>query len=804
MKNMNINIDGKNADTAQNRLYRGIGMVSGNNSSRLLLDYKAENYGAYTKILEYMFGEKGLAISHLKIEMGSDINSSSGTEPCVKRSEDETADVTRGAGYILASDAKKINPDLTLDMLWWSEPLWITNAKDIFAARYKWYKETLDAAYNTFGLKFDYVSATQNERGWDCEWIKYLSKKLKEETDCPYDYSKIRIVTGEEVCTWYTADDILRDKELLEAIDVVGSHYTSFSTENARKLSLEHGKELWFSEASAPMVYARGASRFSEKSLCGINGVLDIANRFITMYPQGLMTLCEFQPVVSAYYDGVTYCHKQFIDASEPWNGKIFLDSGFFAMLHFSQFFKKGWAFVKGACAGDGKAGGNGHALVDAVFSYMTAADMKSGDYSTVITNTTDEDIFYTFNVSNLKKAHCRVYLWETAAACGSCYDENYFVNTQALDPVENEDKSYSYQVKVRPGTILTVSTIALDFDASFYKDGVYREGEVLKLPYYDDFCYEEYGEGYLAARGYAPRYMTDQGGAFEVVVRKNAPNCLMQKITIENKALEWGATPEPTTNFGDDRWSDYSVCADVMLTKTNESDNNYAGLGLRYNLAAAGKSGYIFKLFENRRFTLSLGERELCSGVAENADVSGSVSLKLAAVGNCVTAYINGKQAAYFKADKSAIVSAGRAALYSSYNLNCFANLKIEACDNTDYFVTRLDDTDGRIEYSGKWEHDFNTSFCRYKRTLSTGTKGGSFEFLFEGTGFAVSGFGDEESAVTVYIDDKEHNTFDSLVCSERQSPVYVFGLENKLHKVRVEVVAGSFSIDSIEINGR
>ncbi|MBQ7783285.1 MAG: glycosyl hydrolase family 59, partial [Oscillospiraceae bacterium] len=85
-------------------------MVSGNNSSRLLMDYKYEQPEKYREILEHIFGKDGLNITHLKLEMGSDINSSSGTEPCVKRNRSEAADVTRGAGYILAADAKKINP----------------------------------------------------------------------------------------------------------------------------------------------------------------------------------------------------------------------------------------------------------------------------------------------------------------------------------------------------------------------------------------------------------------------------------------------------------------------------------------------------------------------------------------------------------------------------------------------------------------------------------------------------------------------------------------------------------------------
>ena len=173
---MNMKIDTKNHTVTENKLWRGMGMVSGNNSSRLLLDYKTQNPKQYQELLELIFGDKGCAVQHLKIEMGADINSSSGTEPCTMRSPDEKADVTRGAGFILAADAKKVNPNLTLDMLWWSEPLWIERENSlksgaqlpkekIYENRYLWYHENLVAAYETFGLKFDFVSATQNERG---------------------------------------------------------------------------------------------------------------------------------------------------------------------------------------------------------------------------------------------------------------------------------------------------------------------------------------------------------------------------------------------------------------------------------------------------------------------------------------------------------------------------------------------------------------------------------------------------------------------------------------------------------------
>ena len=47
-KSMNLTIDGSKAITAENKLYRGLGMVSGNNSSRLLLDYKTESPESYS------------------------------------------------------------------------------------------------------------------------------------------------------------------------------------------------------------------------------------------------------------------------------------------------------------------------------------------------------------------------------------------------------------------------------------------------------------------------------------------------------------------------------------------------------------------------------------------------------------------------------------------------------------------------------------------------------------------------------------------------------------------------------------
>lgn len=791
-------IDGASANLNENMRYRGAGMVSANNSSRLLLDYKAENPEAYWEILRYMFGKEGIGITHLKLEMGSDVNSSSGTEPSVMRSADEKADATRGAGYQLAADAKEINPDLTLDMLWWSEPKWITDSDDVYAARYKWYKGTLDSAYETYGIKFDYVSAVQNERGADIEWVKYLSSHLKSETDCPYDYSKIKVVGGEEVCTWGFADRMYEDSELMDAVDVVGSHYTSSSTAAAKKLAAEHGKELWFSEASSPMGYSQGTYRFDGSGLSGINGALDIANRIIGMYPNGNMTLYEYQPVVSAYYDGACYCQKQLISACDPWSGYYLLDSGFFMSLHFSQFIDKGWAFVESGCYSDGKPGGDGHAIVDAVYSYMTAADPDTGDYSTVITNTTADTIDYTFKVSALDKASADVSVWETRGPDEGSYDENYFKKISVITP-EEKDGAYTYTVSVKPDSIVTVSTVSPE--RTEYENADISEKTVLPLPYYDDFEYSDYPEGYLASRGNAPRYTTDEGGAFEVE-STDGGNVLVQQITEDIKAKEWGWTPDPVTNLGDDRWYNYSVSVNAAFDPAEDKAANYVGAGLRYTLACNGCSGYWVQLFEDGSWKLKANNSDKAGGNIEGFDGSVFHNIKIEAENTLIRAYVDDVLLTEYESEGDTFIGAGRAALYSSYNKNRFEDISVMPVGD-DVYVTRFDNTDPCFEYEGEWDHNTMSSFKNYKRTISKGGKDSILTVSFDGTGFALTGETGAETVLSVSIDGGEAEMKGIYKTGSRETSLRYGGLENGHHTAKITVAMGDYSVDGMEVIG-
>ncbi len=795
MKNLSrkIIIDTKKASVQQNKLWRGMGMVSGNNSSRLLIDYKALHPKEYNEILELIFGKNGINVQHLKIEMGSDINSSSGTEPCTMRSPTENANVFRGAGFILCADAKKINPNLTLDMLWWSEPKWIENSENVYESRYEWYKQNLVQAYKEFQLKFDFVSATQNERGWDFNWIKFLSNRLKTDKNVPYDFSKIKIVIGDEVGTWMQAEEMLKDEELLNAVDVVGSHYTSWAPENVWKLR-DLGKEIWFSEGSSPMGFSKGTPKYdgNGSGLNGLNGILDVANRIITMFPGGKMTLYEFQPIIASYYDGVTYCHKQFITANTPWNGFYEIDPSFYMTLHFSQFIKKDWSILDDACFGDGKAAGDGHSIADATFSYLTGCNPKTNDWSVVITNTTNEKIEYEINDIGHTNFE-NIYFYETSGISTEKILQKSVLNFS----------SKCIKITLKPNSLITLSTLDVNFP--IFDFAFPQKNDFFTLPYKDDFSYKNFDADFLRLRGDAPLFTTDEGGAFEIV-NLGGKNVLQQKIENTNRAKEWGLSPNPTTNLGDDRWLNYFACVKVKFAENSILKNeNYAGIGIRYNLADSGQSGYLIKLFENGNWTFCHKNDDVKSGKIKNLKEWNL--LKIQAEENLITIWINEKQILSETTEKLGISmqAGGRVALFSNFDKNLFSNLEIYPVGKNPY-ITRYDNFDDCFEYieteKSHWEHCTMGSFKQYKRTSSKGFSGSKLKLNFKGKSFYLVGSCDEKTIFKIKIDGKDFDkTFECENVSDREVLCYKNNLPNKMHNVEIEILFGTCKIDSVEI---
>src|ERR1022692_1269331 len=90
----------------EGRVFEGLGAVSAGASSRLLVDYREPQR---SQILDYLFKPNfGAALQHLKVEVGSDVNSTDGSEPSHMRSSTDH-DYTRGYEWGLMEEGKKRN-----------------------------------------------------------------------------------------------------------------------------------------------------------------------------------------------------------------------------------------------------------------------------------------------------------------------------------------------------------------------------------------------------------------------------------------------------------------------------------------------------------------------------------------------------------------------------------------------------------------------------------------------------------------------------------------------------------------------
>ncbi len=592
-----ITIDGNNVDK-YNR-FKGFGTVTGNNTSRLLLDYKEENPKKYWEIMNKLFNkETGAGLTHVKVELGADVNSSSGTEPATMRYADEPANVLRGAGFQFAADAKSINPDITVEILRWGEPRfsWSGAASNQYENRYQWYKQTIDAVYKEYGFKLDYVGISQNERAQnngknELEWLKYFTSKIKTEPNYDADYKHIKLVAADGYRDTATiSKTLLQNPDLIDEIDVISSHYgltgSNELTQLQNKLIAEgkQPKEVWISEGIAPMINARYRENMEPNynGLGGKAGIVDVTSRIISAYswtgagsnPLHAVSF-DFQPSVAAFYEGSAYNPKHLISAYDPWSGFYEADGGLQGVRHVMNFVgyddhttpeNERWIYVKDATFSDGAFFDGGVDVDTSTHNYMTLKAPETDDYTTVFANNTKETRKYQIHTKNLNgKENAPVYVWETRGAdAGQDYDANWFKNVSKITP-----KDGVYEVEVKPYSIVTISTLD---KKSEIKDFEYQsqpvdvsQDKILPLPYTDDFEYKKYpvdekGRDYVDRRGGTPRYTTDQTAAFEVVKKATKPlssesaartdleipnakahgNMLQQKITHDIIGADW------------------------------------------------------------------------------------------------------------------------------------------------------------------------------------------------------------------------------------------------------------------------
>ena len=222
--------------------------------------------------------------------------------------------------------------------------------------------------------------------------------------------------------------------------------------------------------------------------------------------------------------------------------------------------------------------------------------------------------------------------------------------------------------------------------------------------------------------------------------------------------------------------------------------------------MACNGNSGYWAQIFENGAWKLNRNGAVKLEGVIDGFDSTVSHNVKVEAVYHTVKVYVDGVLVCDYDGDADAVnamLSAGRAALFSSYNKNTFDNIVISPAEDTDTYITRYDNMDMCFDYSGEWDHSTMDSYKNYKRTFSKATDGASVSFTFNGTGCSITGVA-KKTNFSVMLDGAEYDDLVYTSFSNNRECIYTLkDLPAGEHTVTLTVIDGAFAVDGAQVIG-
>ena len=827
--------------------YKGLGMLNGNATSNLLLDYKAENPQAYWAMMQYLFGsEDGYPLfSNIKMEMGNDGNNSTGAEACTMRYENEEADASRSPGFVMAADAKKINPNVKVSILRWEYPNWVkakADGDEKYAAIYKWYKETIFDAYEKYGYVIDYIDPDKNEtRNPDGEIIKYFAKALKSEDKFPdyftaeaiAAYHNIKIVASDENKTLNIVPLMLRDSDVYDAVDAIGFHYRTNATDDYIKMADVNDKEVWYSEGCATFGYSElqenKTTEYGANTIGGYQSPLALLDSIPNAFVGSRRTMYMFQPAIGSFYEGIQYGHKELLSARDPWSGYIHYDPVLYMLAHITQFAKTGWEndtntngiwrVLPNATFASFGASDNEHATagIDGNASYMTLAAPDKKDFSTVfINNTRNEKTFAIKVADDMDISVKALHVWTTVTDSYLQKGEDAAIEngiatitvpaysvvtattldtTPARFPTEKDDGDY-----IQTGTRSVLDTDSTGKNADTTDDYLYADNfeyvEEGKVAGYNVTTGEETLQDYIVSRGNEPRYMLDTHGAWIVEDGR-------LKQENESSVNQWNGG-DPATIVGDWRWMDYSASIDVTLP--NAEADRYERLTIRAQTGMNwNNSGYTLEINGAGSWKLFRIGTQVANGtVAKNAE--GKYNLKLIGLGSTVYAYINDVRVAKYN-DANPMLS-GRVKISSNWKQVYADNLEVKTVKGgIPYATAMIDGQDDGVKYEGNWtiNNPGGGSADNWYRTISSSsTADASFTFTANGNGFAIMGGNDGSAVIDVYVDGQLKAENAATKAAPTRGETYILSdLAAGNHTIKVVLKSGTLKVDALNTIG-
>ena len=832
-----LTIDGSQLQLEQNEAntIKGFGLLSCNNTSRLLMDYKWEHPQVYQQVLQHLFGGQHPLMRMLKVELGSDSNTSCGTEPAPQRAADEPANVARGMGFQLIADAKKIQPDLKTCMLRWAEPGFLRPSwrqvksddpdekvpTEAFEAMYQYYKQTVIAAWQAYGYLFDYIDPDRNETKHPMyRYLKWFANRLKtDQADFPEgfpvaDYHAIKLITSDQNYGTDMGTALLNDPELQAVIPAVGYHYNTDDGPDKpfTKIADQLHKEVWYSEGIAPVTF--GTLRTQDTTGIGIGGpmsALDVANRLVKSYARSRRSLYIFQPAIGGLYPGAKYPGKQLLEMDTPWSGYFQQDTVALAVMHhFTDFAvtgwrdqtaAKNWRYVPSATVSE-VAGTENLTQAFGAASAMTLVAPDEADYTVVLINDTSAPQTYQIAVKNLAAATKPLHVWQTwADKAGKIHDRE---KTTTLTPVNG-----NVTVTIEPRAIISATTADFQPQALLPNPDVKPDQPLQQDPenhvlFHDDYTYADMPADYLTRRGGTPKYTTDMDGAFEVV-EQDGKRGLQQKITEQSRALAWETQTDPNFTVGDIRWLNYAAALKFTFdttTRQNTVSANYIGLGGR---RVDDFEGSLFSAPYVATLTIGGKLRFYVRGVLAATldvpvfDAKVSHELIVEATDRHVTVQVDGQTYVTYDDPSDQPGLAGQVKVGTGYFKTVIQALTVTSTSAPAVLGHRRDDLDASLTFSNdQWERLAARFPHAWERSQSIGEKGATVDFDVEGTGFVLFGMQAHASRLQLAVDGRIQEVV-PLTALAKQPNTVVTDLAAGPHHVKVTVIDGSYTFDGV-----
>ncbi|XP_051775769.1 galactocerebrosidase [Erpetoichthys calabaricus] len=591
------------------RQFDGIGGLSGGGAtSRLLVNYPEPYRG---QILDYLFKPNfGASLDILKVEIGGDAQTTDGTEPSHKHSE-EDENYFRGYEWWLMKEAKKRNPKIKLIGLPWAFPGWVGRGKnwpyDFPDVTAYYVVSWIIGAKRYHNLDIDYIGIW-NERSFDVKYIKLLRYTLDKQ-----GLERVKIIASDNL--WQPISfSVLHDAELQDAVSVLGVHYPGTYTVGD---AIKTNKTLWSSE---------DYSTFNDNVGGGCWARILNQN-----YVNGLMTSTISWNLVASYYQDLPFGQDGLMTAQEPWSGNYVVESPIWITAHTTQFTEPGWFYLQ--TVGHLQSGGSYVALTDGLGNLTVIIETMTRNHSVCIRpplpayNVSAQTA--TFFLKGSFTTLTELQVWHSRFA----FKTNNPVFFEKLAPIKV--RSGTFTINLQEDEVYTLTTLKTGLKGNHSKP---PDSQPFPKKYMDDFNVRNpnFSE--------AP-YFADQTGVFEYFINTSDPGdhvFTLRQVLIQ-RPVTWVADADQTISvIGDYNWQNITVSCDVYMEAINKGGVFIAGRVTKGGGEVRNAKGVFFWVFPK-------GTYKVTSDIQGNIVLAVGKSGTRAGIWHTLTLQIKGYEASGF-----------------------------------------------------------------------------------------------------------------------------------------------------------